>query len=903
MPATANLREGTAGSLQPLQPRGRDDVWVVGPDLVVRTAALPTAIVHRLRCPHTAAEIHQLLESARQLEEEADELRGALYTLIPTLDDSLRGRAMGLRRALHRNKSVTGSMRALDAALPEPLKDRIVRWEDHRTQHGRRDAALPALLAAELVDRRAELRRLAADPVFRQGLASSRPSLLHAVSPWLDGTRERPPQRRTLLRLSNYLVRTAAKTSPRSSFTTLGLGEWTGLSLPSAEAPLAETSPAPKLTVQPHALLLGAVITAVARHQGLRHVVRLRLNPGRMADGDRLWWLTPTATSPLVGARLTGPARTLLAVAAQGTHSLTELVDRLVDESHHTEEPIELSQAVEFVESLVQAQLLLPVPPVPDQSDDQLADLLHWLDRVHEGPGLPESLRGVRADLADAHRRLTRLADDRLDAERWPAEREAFETSLRAAAVTLGVLSTGDELPDATGVYDHRVVTGPAARLPVDEWTPLLDDLNLVRRMLALFDPKLPFQLELGRLFAETYGPDAHVPYLEFFRACHLPGEEADRLRRLHALRVMLSPEQEQAALDAFGESASEHLVEVMALRAALVADFNAQRPDPDGVVRPPLDALHKRIGHWPGYLSAPGSITAYLQQHAPGRAVLNGVDTGYGHGLARVRRLVHGGRGPLPQPDRKRVPDEPLLAEWDHVFGSTLNVRRAAVPYTIDYPGLVADRPADRILPLHELTVTYDLAYGRLRLCAPAHGPVQPVYTGGNWEVLLPPAARFLMDGFAEPPMFLAPQSWWLNEPIRELPAEVRHLPRLELGRLTVRRALWAVRAGSVPQREVGEGDAAFMLRFTAWLRGHSIPDRCFVRVLEPGAGRVVARSKPMPLDAGNWFLLTAFEGRLGDADDLVLFTEELPELSGDEGRHVQELMVELGDPAVHRG
>ncbi len=902
MPATADPREGTAGSPRPVRPRGRDGAWAVAPDFVVRTAALPTTAVHRLRCPRTAAEIHRLLESDRRLEEEAAALGDALYGLIPSLDDLLRGRAVGLRRALRRRKGATGPLRALDTALPTTLRDRIMRWEELRTEHERSNAALPGLLAAELVGRRAELRRLAADPAFRQGLASSRPSLLRVVGPWLDGTRERPPQRRTLLRLSNYLVRTAAKTSPRSSFTTLGLGEWAEPARPAAGAPPAETRPAPKLTVQPHALLLGAVVAAVARHEGLRHVVRLRLNPGRLPDGDRLWWLTPTATSPLVGAHLTGPARTLLAVAAEGTHPQAELVDRLVAESHRTEEPIERPQAVEFVESLIRAQLLLPVPPVPDQSDDQLADLLHWLDRVHEGPGLPASLRGVRADLADAHARLTRLTDDRLDAERWPTEREAFETSLRAAAVTLGVLGTGDELPDATGVYDHRVVIGPAARLRAEEWSPLLDDLDLVRRMLALFDPKLPFRLELGRLFAETYGSGAHVPYLEFFRACHVPGEGADRLRRLHALRVMLSPEQEQAALEALGERADERLTEVLRLRAALVADLDARRPDADGVVRPFLDDLRERIGRWPDYLSPPGSITAYLQQHAPGRAVLNGVDTGYGHGLARVRRLVHGGRGPLPDPDPDRAPNRPLRAEWDHVFGSTLNVRRAAVPYTIDYPGLVSDRPAERILPLYGLTVTHDPADGCLRLQAPGHGPVQPVYTGGNWEVLLPPAVRFLMDGFAEPPMFLAPQSWWLNEPVRGVPAEVRHLPRLELGRLTVRRALWAVRAGAVPRRGVGEGDAAFMLRFTAWLRRHGIPDRCFVRVLEPGAGRVVARSKPMPLDAGNWFLLTAFEGRLGGADDLVLFTEELPELSGDEGRHVRELMVELGDPAVCR-
>ncbi|WP_256105418.1 lantibiotic dehydratase [Streptomyces sp. ODS05-4] len=871
---------------------------MASPDVVVRTAALPVATLRQLRCERTHAEIGWLLDAAAGLTAEAGALSGELHALVATLTGEPRRHAVGLRRALHRRRDTAGPRRALGVALPPALRDRVVRWESRRDEHSRRSAALPGLLSDELAERVAELRRLTADPVFLQGLASTRPPLLRAVLAWQEDAEERPPRRRTLLRLSRYLLRTAAKTSPRSSFTTLALGEWVD------EPPRAERSgPPPESTVQPHALVVAAVVAAVARHDGLRHAVGLRLNPGRLYEGDRLRWLVPTATSPLAGTRLTAALRALLVEAEHGTFTRAELVERLVAATAGGAQPIDRDRAAELLDALVRARLLLPVPPVLDQSGDQLGDLLRWLDQVRRDTGLPASLHSLHRDLASAHARLPLLADQRLAPRRWLAERESFERELRGAAVAAGVLGDDDALPDGTGLYDHRVVRGAAVPLPAGAWSPVLDDVNLVRRMLALFDPKLPFRLELARLFAETHGPGARVPYLAFFRDCHAADERTDRLRWLHALRMTLSPEQEQAALAAAGEHGGERLAEVLALRAALVADLAALRPDADGVVRPSVGLLRDRVAKWPRHLSPPGSVTAFLQEHAPGRAVLNGVDTGYGHGLARVRRLVRGDRGPLPDPGPEPRDGRPLLAEWDHAFGSTLNVRCAGVPYTIDYPGLVADRPADRVLPLHELTVVHDASAGSLRLEAPGHGPVRPVYSGGNWEALLPPAARFVMDGFAEPPMFLAPQSWWLNEPVRRVPGRVRRLPRLELGRLTVRRAVWAVGAAMVPRRDAGEQEAAYLLRFVAWTRDNGIPDRCFVRVLEPGAGRVVARAKPMPLDTGNWFSVMAFEARLGGGQDLVLFTEELPELSGDEGRHVRELVVEVSDPAVRDG
>jgi hypothetical protein len=227
------------------------------------------------------------------------------------------------------------------------------------------------------------------------------------------------------------------------------------------------------------------------------------------------------------------------------------------------------------------------------------------------------------------------------------------------------------------------------------------------------------------------------------------------------------------------------------------------------------------------------------------------------------------------------------VYCEFDSVFGNCVNLRVASVPYAIDYPGTVSDRPSECTLPLGDLVVSLDEASGRLTLCSSRVGlPVRPVYTASMWERLLPPAARLLMDGFAESPVHIPPNSWWLNASVEGPPNGIERHPRIELGEVVVRRAFWAARADEVPRRRPDESEAHYLLRFTAWLRDNGLPDRSFVRVYGDEGHRLLKDRKPMFLDAANWFLVMAFERRLARDAGLAFFTEELPRIGEGAGR-----------------
>ncbi|MFD0531712.1 hypothetical protein ACFQ1I_42235 [Kitasatospora arboriphila] len=133
-----------------------------------------------------------------------------------------------------------------------------------------------------------------------------------------------------------------------------------------------------------------------------------------------------------------------------------------------------------------------------------------------------------------------------------------------------------------------------------------------------------------------------------------------------------------------------------------------------------------------------------------------------------------------------------------------------------------------------------------------------------------------------------------------------VRRLPRLTVGTVVLRRAVWMTRADRMPRRADAATDAAWMLRTAGWLAEHGIPERCFVTVLDPatlagGGGRAPRNdTKPTYVDFASMLLLLGLERRLAEPDAIVQMTETLPDPGRIRGERVAEYIVELNEPGV---
>jgi hypothetical protein len=249
----------------------------------------------------------------------------------------------------------------------------------------------------------------------------------------------------------------------------------------------------------------------------------------------------------------------------------------------------------------------------------------------------------------------------------------------------------------------------------------------------------------------------------------------------------------------------------------------------------------------------------------------------------------------------------DPVVVEISGVFDYSVNLRAPIAPYEIDYPFTTSDRPDGERIPLSDLTVVHDAEADLIRLRSNQLGVhVLPAHLGMLGDTLLPPAALLLLSAFGPSHLVHAAYS-----PVYPLDTDVvpLHLPRVEVGRVTLQRARWFVPIAQVPARAAGEDDAGYLLRMVAWLRASGIPERCYVRVMDPDAewrSQFFSKArKPMFVDFANFFLGVAFEHMLKDRGGLVIFDEALPPPEGGCGLdpadpRVTEFIIELSASEV---
>jgi hypothetical protein len=889
--------------------------WQLGAAPVVRLAGVPVSALAGLRCERSFAQIERLIDLDAWLGTEGAALSEALYPVIGAVGDAgARPGLVGLRRALHRGRlpSTREWNPGLAALLPAELARRVGQWVDRCADRKGVHGELPGVLAQEREGAQAELRLALAHPGFRRALSQAAPTLLDEVDKWLvDRRHQLKPQK--LLRLVKYLARAAAKTSPYSTFMSAGFGRW------SEHGPAIFGHP----VEQPLGVLdldgphLEAIRTALTCHPRLAGATRVRINPSVTETEGKLRFLAAPPTESIITMDA-GPAvrQCLRLLRAEGGCTLAQLREGL----HSAVGGSDPAKVDHFVDRLLATGLLQASIPVDEQSTDLLGELGQWVS-AHGGDGLSEVstlLAAVRTQL----RRGVPVAD----VHGHRVRQDALRHAMTQLSQRLGVDQTSIRTVSGDVFHETAVLGAPVATCSLRQWRPALSDLDVVRRFLAVFDTYLPQRLALGSYCRQRFGSGAQVNLLTFHRAVQ---EELTRAEGSHTspaaadLATLLGPTAQPWMPPKLGALRLDrlHLVDKLQAQARETA---LGPPGPDGVVRADPGALAELADTWPEWITPPASVGYYVQPYWSGQTfglVLNAAHGGHGRNRSRLRHLISrataaGGtlapeqsQGPSAgtKHHQERVgPSGPVLAELSGALSSTLNVRLPSLPYEIDYPFTVSSRPQAQQIPLHDLSVVHDPRTDLVSLFSTQLGAqVLPRHLGMLADFVLPAAAQLLVRAFggsglvhAGMPPLIGMDAWILLSQPGELGEIVRH-PRVEVGRVVLQRARWAVPAQRVPCRAKGERDADFLLRLVAWLRQQSIPDHVFVRVFDGvfNSERIKER-KPVFIDFANPWLVADFERQLGPG--LVIFEEALPDpyqaqYSTPEQANVTEFLVEL--------
>ncbi len=806
--ACGDVRRGAEGDARPASvevPVAAEDLPQVSAFTLRRTGGLPAGAVDGLVVENAHRAAAAIVAAEDQMAELAGSVADALHALVPELEDDadLRRTALRLKRDVHNGRPTKQPPEAVDTVaerLDDTAAGRLTRWVT--TADAVRDgrAALPDLLDDELARVRAHATETLRDDDVARGIALGSPT-------FLDGLRRKgvgaSPAGRSARTAVGYLTRIAVKTSPFSSFTTVGLagfgsdGGVDRVATPTSALATDDrgSSPAVVRRAAPARALATLVLLALPGHGETAGAVAYEPTAGSF-DLDGAPTLIEGDHEVVDGFAWRGESF----VDARELEDDLALVDGLGRVDHAT-----LLQRLggrfpeEALRRLVGLGVVRPVAPWPAADGDPLRHLSAAL-RSHGTPLADE----VADDLDRIRRHAAGVAD-----QEGPGRAAALHGTRSGARDALGRLDVAAPpwLDDAAVVYEDVRTAGDAPELPA----ALREDLRTIGAALRPDVVRTRVLQHLTDHFVARHGAGGTCDDVLAFLVSAGRGEQA-RASLGAALRADAAPD----PADAHGDLGASTAPPAVNVAFQVVAD------DPGAVQR--------------------GEHLVVLNHHGPGT----------GAALARFRPLLgdegldHGLRGWIDAlfPDAApHVLDHG--ADWTDLQSTGLGL----LP-TLRWPGeLPTTEGRTDGLDLADLRLHHDAATGLLGFRDRTGRAIAPVYLGSVPQHLLTGPVRLLLI-IADPwgcvsELGKVDRPWRGIEPVV---APVVHDPRRTSGRVVLRRANWRIAADHWPRPETGEFDDELLIRLERFRREHGLPLEGFVTFERPqGAGvRRASHRKP---------------------------------------------------------
>lgn len=868
---------------------------MTSPAPAVRTSSYAlvraTTLTHPAQSPDAAA--------FRAASEELTRLEGALARLAPALADALyasrgghpdafhRDVVLPLRRALHNGREPRPALLASLGDLPDRVPA-LREWLELRERLASRRARLTGPAAAALAAERSALAAQCREPALALAASATSAELLAAVERAGSGAAGRRARKEEpgVLR---HAVRAATRSSPVSWYTAVGWGplpadpgsrepggpDWGEGDLPGpagnrvragrglvtalCEALLADPARRARL---PHRMASAARTArgraTFARSRGLAAVGRFAV-PGQdeaevaaSAPLERVAELCRTPTTPaLLAAALAAPR------------------DR--------------AAAMAYLDQLVDAGLLVPVPPVGAQEPDPLGRLAGWLRAGGEA-----ALAGRIDEIADATRKFA-VAE--------PRERTVLLALLRERWTAL-LASAGRPLP-AEDPLPPVLAEDVVARHPVDaDGLLTADDHEALREVAALaelYDLGHLVRRALRDRFVARYGRGGVChPVWDFGPSTVAAWEDTVR-------DALLSPRDGLGPLP--GRAA-----ELVCLRAAFeeeVRERAALREDPDADVVLPAELVGAYAARLPAWAATrPLSYAHFLQRDARrGLLALNHLYGGWGRTGSRFFGLLGPDAvGAVTREVARAAGAGARPVQFRPVQGFNANLQPRFMPEEIvsqEYAPRAAEGGGERA-PLREEDVElfHDEAGDQVRLRLRDTGePLDVFYPGLLVSGLLPVRDAPLVHDHPEGVVSFASL---VPRVVTEVPGgPMVRTPRLRHRHVVLRRRRWklapgtveALRAALAADTAGGEVPFAAAARWRALL---GLPDQVFLHPPLVTAAEAAAapedprhrRALPKPqfVDLGNALHLRCLGKWLARHPDGLVLEEALPAPGGRE-------------------
>jgi len=901
----------------------------VSSQFLLRVGGLPINVVDDLRFEKTAKYGETLLSLEYLLVERKERLVDALHEAVNAHkeDQKLRRKLIDLKRDVFNlrtpNRANIEATRLLAQSLSSQGQVLLEEWLDLWERHQEELTHITETFTQELYQKRALLKEIISIPDFRKGLLLSSYLLDQAIDGYITSDNQQlNREARTVERsLFEYLIRTACKTSPFSTLTSVCTGVFDDLEKESDQYITYRVEDMEKRSfTKINIAVLSRLSSLILSCNEIRKELPIQMTPGWRVQKNRIRYLRrrqniddANEDAPMdfysihenifylpLGQLL----QDLLKLMGDGSEmKLGDVVFQLCNQygREKSEEEVEI-----YLHHLLRLGLLI----VPSLQVN-----------IHSSTPLTEYRKSILCIVAEpisklsAHLERIELLVNSYATASLCIRRELL-TEIKQQIKKCFSEIGGAEIPvPRTSVYEDTTLNPQKLIASREHWSSLLSNLAEFQQLLPIFDVNLPRKLVTKGYFRARYGKGKrHDDFLSF--ADEFNQEFFEHYLQGPANRNILNNDGRFIR-----HENSLNLLEIEMLDAArqVVADYMREAH-----ANMPLGSSEVILGDdfieaiSPCMLEKWGEVQshAFFSQFAyvdnQPLLVINRVYTGLTLMFSRFAHFFTQQEGHQLVPELRATlenlqPDGAVFAELKGGYEATnLNLHPQLTSYELVCPGDVSTRPKSEQIQLEDLYIQDDERANCLRLYSRSLSKeVIPLYLGFLLPMALPEIQQILLN-FSYAPM--CPLSLWLGAEVQSTGNKITSYPRVRYKNIVLHRQLWKIDSQGFPQRKNGQSDATFYLEVSRWRKENTLPSRVFVSPdtstsvssSEGKEGQSIKTYKPLYVDFDNYFSVSLLEATVRGTTGRLEIAEMLPSqehlwLKHDEHSYVSEFVLEM--------
>ncbi|MFN6910872.1 lantibiotic dehydratase [Bacillus velezensis] len=868
---------------------------ILTPYYLKRVAGMPYDKLPDLIAYETLALIGKIRDTEHILEEIKIPIFKLIYDNIENTKSSMvRDKLIAIKKTIHKRKEVSMEKEICDQMISKEIIICLKKWNDKLSAFNKLMGRYPVVYENELNDIRLNFQKVVDNENLLNGILLTSQIMYEKTKKYISTPIKDQKSRLRKIEpaLSTFLIRTACKTSPFSTFTSTAIGDWA-----EHKFSINESENRTESYYKINYSLVMRIFEYLLAHEEVMQFCSYIINPttkikentisyimndDRISTSSKIYRMNEKQVQITDNDFINNIIKVIKTKSSLTYNELLSLI-----KSYFGSE----KESKDFINKIYQIQLILPTLHLYEQSDNIIDEFITKISNWD----VP-----VVKSLIELLKQLNENIDQYSNAELNKKNNllSKLKNTVRAIAELLNI-PFSDKIVNNI-LYEDSIILNEAKESK-SEWDPVLKSIKLLQKISPLFDVRFRYQSAVADLFVKKYGHNGVCDNIEEFLHQLTPLFN----EYIKTINPGYDPE--------FGKDLN-HIQKVNELKIMFFEEFITKSKDGKDVFISE-DDINRYYDNIPKeFKSRTISHSFFLQKFKSKHsdlAVLNQVYLGYTEFFSRFLSYY----SPEIYKELKKHLGESIFGsdgttvEISSSPGFNANLHPEMGEYELKMLSYHLARDTNKQININDLILFFDKNTKRVVFKHKKIGKIYPFYIGYLTPFYLPKLQKHLIHLFQSG--FIGLPFHTYNElNLKDTEEEdIRKYGRIIIDNLILQRKKWII-----PRKYIisiqNISDDEYFFRIQNWANENGIPTKFFFRMIPTNFKKIDSNAqndkqnsdeesfKPLYMDLGNPLFCKMFRKVTSNSKYGIHIEEALPDISSPESEKenfVNEYIIEL--------